>query len=448
MITFNCPSCSQHGKIDKNKIPPHLTEVNLKCPTCNATFFIPVEIETPQNDYSAPPVMESTTSVPKAQAGTQSLLTGTDEHFAPPSETYKELNQERFTFKGSAKDLFLIYLVNIALTVLTLGIYRFWAKVKVRKYLYSQAEFLGSRFSYEGTGKEMFFGFLKFLAVFIPLFALLSFLQVNSNPAVAITSSLAFVLLSTTLLPWLYVVTIKYRSYRTSWKNINFHFTGTAKEAFKIALKGSIFILLTFGLYWPFFYVNIQKYVRENFHYGNIHADYSGTGKDLLKSYMKISILFLLIIFAMGFIMAVIGMGGMGGMDAMKDTGGNQPPQLSFIFILMPFLIFLTIVLMQVFMKAFFLNYNINHTTFEGIEFTSTVTFKSLLKLYTVNLFILVFTLGLGFALVKVRNLNYLYENVFFTGNLDFATITQKAKEAGAFGDSVSDFFELDLGYF
>jgi len=44
-------------------------------------------------------------------------------------------------FRGSGATLFGIHIVNALLILATLGIYYFWAKVRVRSYLWSQSEF-------------------------------------------------------------------------------------------------------------------------------------------------------------------------------------------------------------------------------------------------------------------------------------------------------------------
>ncbi len=41
----------------------------------------------------------------------------------------------RLRHHGAAGELFKIYVVNILLTLVTLGIYRFWAKTRVRRYV-------------------------------------------------------------------------------------------------------------------------------------------------------------------------------------------------------------------------------------------------------------------------------------------------------------------------
>jgi len=64
------------------------------------------------------------------------------------------------TVHANTKELFRIHLVNYFLTIVTLGFYRFWARTRIRKYMWSHVEFEGSRFEYTGTAKELFYGFL------------------------------------------------------------------------------------------------------------------------------------------------------------------------------------------------------------------------------------------------------------------------------------------------
>jgi uncharacterized membrane protein YjgN (DUF898 family) len=76
------------------------------------------------------------------------------------------------SFQGNGGTLFGIQIVNLLLIIVTLGIYYFWAKTRVRVYTWSQVDFNGDRFSYHGTAKEVLIGWLKALVIFgIPFFA-------------------------------------------------------------------------------------------------------------------------------------------------------------------------------------------------------------------------------------------------------------------------------------
>ncbi len=62
------------------------------------------------------------------------------------------------SFHGEGGALFGIYIVNLLLTIVTLGVFYFWGKTRVRRYMYSQAAFGGDRFTYHGTGMELLIG--------------------------------------------------------------------------------------------------------------------------------------------------------------------------------------------------------------------------------------------------------------------------------------------------
>lgn len=72
-------------------------------------------------------------------------------------------------------ELFLIHIVNIALKWITLSIYHFWGKTRIREYLWSQQSFDGDHFEYTGRGLELFLGFLKSLIAIgsLAIFALI-----------------------------------------------------------------------------------------------------------------------------------------------------------------------------------------------------------------------------------------------------------------------------------
>ncbi|MED5348372.1 MAG: DUF898 family protein, partial [Pseudomonadota bacterium] len=44
--------------------------------------------------------------------------------------------QERFQFHGEGGEFFRIWIVNLVLSIVTLGIYSAWAKVRTKRYFY------------------------------------------------------------------------------------------------------------------------------------------------------------------------------------------------------------------------------------------------------------------------------------------------------------------------
>ena len=76
-----------------------------------------------------------------------------------------------FVFEGNWKDFARIALPNLLLTIVTLGIYRFWATARERRYLWSRTRFVDEHLEWAGTGKELFFGFVIVMVLFgVPYF--------------------------------------------------------------------------------------------------------------------------------------------------------------------------------------------------------------------------------------------------------------------------------------
>jgi uncharacterized membrane protein YjgN (DUF898 family) len=87
----------------------------------------------------------------------------------------------RLYFYGSGPALFGIQIANVLFSLLTLGVFHFWGKARVLRYLLSQTELDGDRFAYHGTGRELLFGFLKALLLFALPVALLNVKMVDPS---------------------------------------------------------------------------------------------------------------------------------------------------------------------------------------------------------------------------------------------------------------------------
>ena len=67
---------------------------------------------------------------------------------------------KRIQFKGTGTEYFKIWIVNVLLCIVTIGIYYPWAKVRTRRYFYANTEYADRYFDYHATGKQLFFGYL------------------------------------------------------------------------------------------------------------------------------------------------------------------------------------------------------------------------------------------------------------------------------------------------
>ena len=81
----------------------------------------------------------------------------------------------------------------------------------------------------------------------------------------------------------------------------------------------------------------------------------------------------------------------------------------------------------------------------EKINFNSTASGGDFFGLVVVNILILIFTLGLGYAWVVTRTLKFIFEHVELDGNLDLNTLLQTEENyKDATGEDLSDFLDLD----
>ena len=66
----------------------------------------------------------------------------------PKVEPATVFSEFPFEFTGDATEFFRIWIVNFALSVVTLGIYSAWSKVRTQRYFYSNTYVAGAPFEY------------------------------------------------------------------------------------------------------------------------------------------------------------------------------------------------------------------------------------------------------------------------------------------------------------
>lgn len=217
------------------------------------------------------------TSVARAQSQAMSGISGT------------LMVKEGPTYDGRAGELFKIVLANLLLTFITAGIYRFWAKTRVRRYFLSRASFLGDRLEYTGTGKELFLGFLIILALLIPISIVY---ELASNAAMAAgTSAFTAVQVSYFVLFYFlfYVATYRARRYRlsrTMWRGIRGGQTGSAMLYAVHGMFWSIITVLTLGLAYPMMRLKLQAYKTDRMSFGNRTFSFDGGIGPLLGAWL------------------------------------------------------------------------------------------------------------------------------------------------------------------
>ncbi len=307
---------------------------------------------------------------------------------------------QRLSFHGAGGSLFGIHIVNVFLTIVTLGIYYFWAKVRVRSYLFSQTEVGGDRFAYHGTGKELLLGFLKAVALIgVPFFLVrLGLDLIARGPIVrAVGASVSYL----AILVFLAFATIgarRYRLSRTSWRGVRFSLRGQLLDFIKLFVVGSLLSTVTLGLYFPFFDTRRHGFLVSHSYFGSQRFSFDGKGKDLFG------------------------------------------PFLLAVALSIP-----TLGLCWFWYLARKQRYFWDHISFGAAHFQCAVTGGKLFVLHLGNALLLVLTLGFGWPWVVVRNARFTCRYLVLQGALDLATVQQEAQAVSTTGEGLAGI--LDAGF-
>ncbi|MCA0270846.1 MAG: DUF898 domain-containing protein [Proteobacteria bacterium] len=195
------------------------------------------------------------------------------------TETSSSAVSARYT--GLKGPLFRLAIVNGFLTILTLGIYRFWAKTRVRKFIWSSVDLGGDRPEYTGTGLEKFLGFLVavvVLAVYLGLIQILLFyfgLHFVFEPqteAEIVMQGAVFYISLFAVLPLILFARYRSRRYlmaRTRFLGIRFGMEKNAWGYVWRALAHGALTVATLGILLPRQTFWLEKYKTDRTWYGD-----------------------------------------------------------------------------------------------------------------------------------------------------------------------------------
>lgn len=207
-------------------------------------------------------------------------------------------------YTGTRGPLFWLAFKTAFLTLITLGIYRFWQKTRLRRYVWSSVDLSGDRFEYTGTGLEKFLGFLLaivFLAVYLGLLQLLLFfvgLNVFVDPETATPTQIlrqviAIYISFFAVLPFILFAVYRARRYklaRTRWRGIRF---GMMKNPWGYVWRALVFglvAILSLGILAPLATFTLEKYLTERSFYGDTRFQQGGSWLDLYRPFIHFPI--------------------------------------------------------------------------------------------------------------------------------------------------------------
>ena len=182
-------------------------------------------------------------------------------------------------FKGKTAEYFGIWIVNLLLTIVTLGIYSAWAKVRRKKYFYHNTLIENVGFDYHAKPISILKGRIIAFAFFMGY----SF-SANINPFLP----LIFLLILFIFLPWLVVRGSIFNARNSSHRGLRFDFVGTIGQAAKVFIVLPLLTFFTLGLIIPYISHEKSQFLVNNHRFGLSQFEMSRVVKQFYKVYLII----------------------------------------------------------------------------------------------------------------------------------------------------------------
>ncbi|NJD55988.1 MAG: DUF898 family protein [Nitrospirae bacterium] len=344
------------------------------------------------------------------------------------------LKKYRLEFTGAAEEYFRIWIVNVFLTIATLGLYAAWAKVRTRRYFYRNTLLDGHPFDYTADPKAILKGYL-IVGAGVGIYSLTRTLNPFYGLAVAALIGL--------VMPLLIYKSLRFFTHHSVYRNIRHRFLGTLGESYRTYLLVPLLIPLTLGLIVPYWEFLKKRYFFRNVAFGAETAAFEGTHGPFYPAYIRIGLATAGIMLA-GTVTAGIFFAGAKSLNIADKAqlSGAAMWMAAWVYGLMV----LAVTFSQQYLYAWTTNYCLGRTGIGKIRFESTLSGGRLFWIRLSNIIAIIFSLGLLTPWAKVRRMRYLVDNIAVVGaDLNgFAAAAEPGESA--YGDTAADFFDLEIG--
>ncbi|MFT5180312.1 MAG: uncharacterized membrane protein YjgN (DUF898 family) [Alphaproteobacteria bacterium] len=198
-------------------------------------------------------------------------------------------NERIVGFWGRRMALVGLLMMNSLLGFLTAGVYRFWARTRLRQYFWRSIEIDGDPLEYTGRGLELFVGFLIVIAVLVPLsigYSVVSLFLETAAPAIFDAVNFLYFVFLFWLTRYAYFRARRYRLARTVWRGIRAGQDGSASGYAWIWFGYAVLSVITLGWAVPWLTAELQRYEVENARFGVENFRYEGTGSKLFRAWV------------------------------------------------------------------------------------------------------------------------------------------------------------------
>ena len=318
-----------------------------------------------------------------------------------------------FRFRGSGGEYFKIWIVNVLLTIMTLGVYSAWAKVRRERYFYSNTWLDDHAFEYLADPLEI----LKGRAVVFAVISL-SVLLIRYHPWLEPGLWVCFIVLT----PWIIVKSMRFRLSRTAYRNIRFAFNGTVGETAKAFLLWPGLVPLSLGLLLPYAMYRQKRLLVECSSYGLTPFYFHARPGEFYR--------------VIG-LAALIGVFG----GAVAVGASMLIPGTGLFLVAVPLIMFLF-----AFVQAHLQNLVYNNVQLDQYGLQSNFEVRKLLWIVLTNVLGTALTMGLFTPWAKVRLARYRAECMKIQGDGELEHfLADQSRKVDSLGEEFGDAFDLDL---
>lgn len=386
-------------------------------------------------------------------------------------------------FEGSGFEYFKIWIVNILLIIITFGVYYPWAKVRNQRYFYANTTLESRNFEYHASGKQLFLGYIIAMALLL----LLSIIQ-NISPIGAVGTFLVLSL----VIPWVIWRSLMFTMRMSSFSNVRFSFVGGLKGAYinfmllpaalflciygapslalflfitfpgSIGVGGSVLISLyamTFTALALYLLALIKNkntsYVVNGYRFGQGQFKTVLETQQFAKMLLKTIGVGLLMLMSIAILMVIIVALAGGLADLVNIFNGDVDTiiglfarhMMGYVLGLFYIAFLMSSFIVVAYFQAQVRQYIFDNTLLNGnVSFSSSLTTSALAWLMMSNFLLVVMTLGLATPWAKVRRAQLILNHTLVDVESGFdGFISQQQDRQSALGEQIGDAFDVDV---
>ena len=334
-------------------------------------------------------------------------------------------------FTGNWREYLPIAASNALLIIVTLGVYRFWAAARQRRYLWSRTHVIDDSLEWTGTGKEMFIGFLVVIAFLLPFFLFIQFLfpalLARGKEEAAFGLFTLFYMAMFFLAGFARFRALRYRLSRTWWHGIRggsndpgWNFAG---EYFGRHLLSAMTLFIMF----PWAATRLWNARWNAMSFGPLQFRANLNAKGLKRRW---AVIYLIPV-------AVLLVAGLGAISFGEGAGLT----VVLLAVLLGFYIGIPLATLHFFAGLYRKAARV--TTLGELEFGFDATTWDWLKLFLGNIALAVVTLGFGLTYWGYRNWSFMVRHMHLYGIVDLSELTRSHTVAPGEAEGFADAFDI-----